>query len=102
MLKSLAQAHPRLLTLVVTPFCDTQALLKLINEAQIFRYLPKPIRRGLFEKGLQAAAEQAQLWRAQPTQVVSRLPEMPREEREREKVGSLLGMLGRLRERLTA
>ncbi|WP_172145849.1 MULTISPECIES: response regulator [Pseudomonas] len=102
LLKSLAQAHPRLLTLVVTPFCDTQALLKLINEAQIFRYLPKPIRRGLFEKGLQAAAEQAQLWRAQPTQVVSRLPEMPREEREREKVGSLLGMLGRLRERLTA
>ncbi|MFZ3153743.1 response regulator [Pseudomonas sp.] len=102
LLKSLAQAHPRLLSLVVTPFCDTQALLKLINEAQIFRYLPKPIRRGLFDKGLLAAAEQAQLWRAQPTQVVTRLAQPPREEREREKVGSLLGMLGRLRERLTA
>jgi DNA-binding NtrC family response regulator len=102
LLKTLAQAHPRLLTLVVTPFCDTQALLKLINEAQIFRYLPKPIRRGLFEKGLQAAAEQAQLWRAQPAPVVTRLAQIPREEREREKVGSLLGMLGRLRERLTA
>jgi response regulator RpfG family c-di-GMP phosphodiesterase len=102
LLKSLAQAHPRLLSLVVTPFCDTQALLKLINEAQIFRYLPKPIRRGLFEKGLRAAAEQALLWRAQPEQVVTRLAEVPREEREREKVGSLLGMLGRLRERLTA
>jgi DNA-binding NtrC family response regulator len=59
LLKSLAQAHPGLLSLVITPFCDTQALLKLINEAQIFRYLPKPIRRGLFEKGLKAAAEQA-------------------------------------------
>ncbi|MGG5873172.1 response regulator [Pseudomonas peli] len=102
LLKSLAQAHPRLLSLVVTPFCDTQALLKLINEAQIFRYLPKPIRRGLFDKGLQAAAEQAQLWRAQPAQVVTRLAQQPREEREREKVGSLLGMLGRLRERLIA
>ncbi|MDP3978130.1 MAG: response regulator [Pseudomonas sp.] len=102
LLKTLAQAHPRLLTLVVTPFCDTQALLKLINEAQIFRYLPKPIRRGLFEKGLQAAAEQAQLWRAQPAQVVTRLAQVPREAREREKVGSLMGMLGRLRERLTA
>lgn len=102
LLKSLAQAHPRLLSLVVTPFCDTQALLKLINEAQIFRYLPKPIRRGLFDKGLLAAAEQAQLWRAQPAQVVTRLAQPPREEREREKVGSLLGMLGRLRERLTA
>lgn len=102
LLKTLAQAHPRLLSLVVTPFCDTQALLKLINEAQIFRYLPKPIRRGLFEKGLKAAAEQALLWRAQPAQVVTRLAEVPREDREREKVGSLMGMLGRLRERLSA
>lgn len=102
LLKSLAQAHPRLLSLVVTPFCDTQALLKLINEAQIFRYLPKPIRRGLFDKGLLAAAEQAQIWRAQPAQVVTRLAQPPREERDREKVGSLLGILGRLRERLIA
>lgn len=102
LLKTLAQAHPRLLSLVVTPFCDTQALLKLINEAQIFRYLPKPIRRGLFDKGLKAAAEQALLWQAQPEQVVRRLAEVPREAVEREKVGSLMGMLGRLRERLTA
>jgi len=102
LLKSLAQAHPRLLSIVVTPFRDTQELLALINQAQIFRYLPKPIRRGLFEKGLKAAAEQALLWRAQPAPVVARIAEVPREEREREKVGSLLGMLGRLRERLSA
>ncbi|MGG2396834.1 response regulator [Pseudomonas sp. SH1-B] len=102
LLKTLAQAHPRLLSLVVTPFQDTQALLRLVNEAQIFRYLPKPIRRGLFEKGLKAAAEQALIWRAQPQQVVSRLAEAPRDEREQEKVGSLMGMLGRLRERLIA
>lgn len=102
LLKSLAQAHPRLLSLVVTPFQDTQALLRLVNEAQIFRYLPKPVRRGLFEKGLKAAAEQALIWRTQPQQVVTRLAEVPRDEREQEKVGSLLGMLGRLRERLTA
>lgn len=100
LLKTLAQAHPRLLSLVVTPFQDTQALLRLVNEAQIFRYLPKPVRRGLFEKGLKAAAEQALIWRAQP--VVSRLAEVPRDEREQEKVGSLMGMLGRLRERLIA
>lgn len=102
LLKTLAQAHPRLLSLVVTPFQDTQALLRLVNEAQIFRYLPKPIRRGLFEKGLKAAAEQALIWRAQPQQVVTRMAEVPRDEREQEKVGSLLGMLGRLRERLIA
>lgn len=87
---------------MVTPFRDTQSLLRLINEAQIFRYLPKPIRPGLFEKGLSAAARQAQSWRAQPQAVVSRVAEVPREEPERHKVGNLLGMLGRLRERLTA
>lgn len=102
LLKSLAQAHPQLLSLVVTPFRDTQALLKLINEAQIFRYLPKPIRPGLFEKGLSAAARQAQRWRAQPAPLVARVAEAPRDERERHKVGHLLGMLGRLRQRLTA
>ncbi|MDP3847319.1 MAG: response regulator [Pseudomonas sp.] len=102
LLKTLARLHPRLLSLVVTPFQDTQALLKLINEAQIFRYLPKPIRKGLFDKGLQAAAAQALLLRSQPTERVVRLPTAPRDEREREKVGSLLGMLGRLRERLSA
>lgn len=102
LLKSLAQAHPRLLSLVVTPFRDTQALLQLVNEAQIFRYLPKPIRRGLFEKGLKAAAKQARNWREQPAQVPARQAELPREAREKERVGSLLGMLGRLRERLSA
>ncbi|WP_068826685.1 response regulator [Pseudomonas sp. BMS12] len=102
LLKSLAQAHPRLLSLVVTPFRDTQALLALINEAQIFRYLPKPVRKGMFDKALQAAAEQALVFRAQPRQLVSRLAEAPREAPERERVGSLLGMLGRLRERLSA
>jgi DNA-binding NtrC family response regulator len=102
LLKSLAQAHPRLLSLVVTPFRDTQALLKLINEAQIFRYLPKPIRRGLFEKGLKAAAEQAFLWRAQPLENVPRIAEVPKEAGESQRVGSLLGMLARLRERMIA
>ncbi|AYF85777.1 MULTISPECIES: response regulator [unclassified Pseudomonas] len=102
LLKSLAQAHPRLLSLVVTPFRDTQALLKLINEAQIFRYLPKPIRRGLFEKGLKAAAEQAFLWRSQPLDLVPRMAEAPKEAGENQKVGSLLGMLARLRERMIA
>lgn len=102
LLKSLAMAHPGLLSLVVTPFRDTQALMRLINEAQIFRYLPKPMRRGLFEKGLKAAVEQSASYRSRPGAPVARLAEEPRESRERERVGSLLGMLGRLRKRMIA
>ncbi|WP_282344132.1 response regulator [Pseudomonas sp. PS02288] len=102
LLKSLAQAHPRLLSLVVTPFRDTTALLKLINEAQIFRYLPKPIRRGLFEQGLKAAAKQSLSWKSRPEQIALRQAELPRQQADKEKVASLLGMLGRLRGRLSA
>jgi len=102
LLKGLAQAHPRLLSLVVTPFRDTQSLLALINEAQIFRYLPRPVRPGLFDKGLQAAAEQARQWRAEPSARLTRQAQAPRDDGEKARVGSLLGMLGRLRERLSA
>ncbi|MEE4464700.1 response regulator, partial [Azotobacter chroococcum] len=36
-----------------------------------------------------------------PSAAPARLAEAPKEAREREKVGSLLGLLGRLRQRLT-
>ncbi len=60
LLKSLAQAHPRLLSLVVTPFRDTTALLKLINEADLPLPAqadpPRPVRAGVEGRG-QAVAE---------------------------------------------
>ena len=93
---------PNTLRILLTGYSDLDAAVEALNNGGIFRYLPKPIRRGLFEKGLKAAAEQALIWRAQPQQVVTRLAEVPRDEREQEKVGSLMGMLGRLRERLIA
>ncbi len=102
LLKTLAHAHPRLLSLVVTPFQDTQALLQLINEAQIFRYLPKPIRPGLFEKGLCAAARQAETRRSQQGDPVVRLPAALQCADEQQRVNGLMGLLGRLRERLSA
>ncbi len=56
----------------------------------------------MFEKGLGAAVEQAIIWRAEPETAVMRLAQVPTNEPERERVGSLFGMLGRLRERLSA
>lgn len=46
MLKMLKQQHPEVVTLVLTPFQDTTVLVGLINQGQVFRVLPKPIRRG--------------------------------------------------------
>lgn len=102
LLMTLAQAHPRLLSIIVTPFQDTQVLLKLINQAQIFRYLPKPVRRGMLERALRTAAQQTQLTRQAPAQLVQRQAESPVEAEEQRRIGSLMGMLGRLRQRLIA
>lgn len=102
LLMGLAQAHPRLLSIIVTPFQDTQVLLKLINQAQIFRYLPKPVRRGMLERALRTAAQQSQRWQHSPAQAVPREAEAPMDAEEQSRIGNLLGMLGRLRQRLIA
>ncbi|GAA6131234.1 response regulator [Halopseudomonas sabulinigri] len=102
LLMSLAQAHPNLLSIVVTPFQDTQLLLKLINQAQIFRYLPKPIRRGMLERAIKTAVAQVEEARRQPSVPALRQAEQPRAAEDQRSVSSFMGMLGRLRQRLTA
>lgn len=102
LLMTLAQAHPRLLSIIITPFQDTQVLLKLINQAQIFRYLPKPIRRGMYQRAISTALVQVEEWRQQPAPVITRLAETPVVAEEQSRVSGLMGMLGRLRQRLTA
>ncbi|SDU26136.1 response regulator [Halopseudomonas salegens] len=102
LLMSLAQAHPRMLSIIITPFQDTQVLLKLINQAQIFRYLPKPIRSGMYERAIRTAADKARHWQNQPQHRVQRAAEIPDLAAEQSLVGNLLGRLGRLRQRLIA
>ncbi|THF61260.1 response regulator [Pseudothauera rhizosphaerae] len=102
LLKSLAQVRPHALTIVTTPYQDTQALLALINQAQIFRYVLKPVSVKLFERALHAAVTQSRHWRARPQAVVARAAEAPRDEGERAAVNGLVGMLGRLRGRFGA
>jgi len=51
-LKILKQYHPHTLTLVQTSFQDTTALIELINQGQIYRFLPKPIVKKLLERSI--------------------------------------------------
>ncbi len=83
--------HAGELQALLTGYSDLDAAVAALNSGGIFRYLRKP----------RDQQEMAFTLR-QPAQIVTRLAQVPREAREREKVGSLLGMLGRLRERLTA
>ena len=54
MLKTLKQEYPDVLTIINTSFKDTVRVSQLINQAQVFRYLPKPLRKGLLEKSLES------------------------------------------------
>jgi len=54
MIKTLKREYPDLLTIINTSFKDTQRVAGLINQAQVFRYLPKPLRKGLLGKSLEA------------------------------------------------
>ena len=43
-----------MLTIILTCFKDTSRLVDLINQAQVFRYLPKPVRRGMLTKSIES------------------------------------------------
>lgn len=55
MLKMLKQSHPQIQTLVTTCSSDSEALIGLINQAQIFRFLNRPVRLGLLDRALRGA-----------------------------------------------
>lgn len=56
-LKTLKQYNPRTITIVLTSTSDSNLLIGLINQAQIFRYLPKPIKTNLLDRNIQAAMD---------------------------------------------
>ncbi|HEU5398064.1 MAG TPA: response regulator [Gammaproteobacteria bacterium] len=54
--KALKESNPMILTIVQTQLQDVETLRSLINHGQIYRFLPKPARRGLLEMSLQSAS----------------------------------------------
>jgi DNA-binding NtrC family response regulator len=59
-LATLKQHNPDILTIVLTSMRDSDLLIKLINQAQVFRYLPKPIRPGLVARNVETALKHRQ------------------------------------------
>ncbi len=58
MIKLLKQENPQILTVVLTAASDSDLVIELINQAQIFRFLNKPVKVGLLKRHLHAALEQ--------------------------------------------
>ncbi|HEV2110286.1 MAG TPA: response regulator [Gammaproteobacteria bacterium] len=65
--KALKESNPMVLTIVQTQLQDVETLRSLINHGQIYRFLPKPARRGLLEMSLQSASRRHLSLKTAPT-----------------------------------
>lgn len=57
LLRSLKQRYPDVVGIVLTEMRDTPRLVRLINQAQLFRYLPKPLRPGMLARAVEAGLQ---------------------------------------------
>jgi len=99
-LKTLKRFNPNILTIVLTSFQDTKALIDLINHGQIYRFLPKPVHKGLLEKSLDAALRHHQSLQHTPILTLRHQVDAPKEESNAQISNSVMGYLQKIRNRV--
>lgn len=78
-LKLLKQASPRTLAITCSSLRDGRLLIDLINQGQVFRFLPKPLARELLRRALHAAQQRHRELRCEPPRTRSDAVESPRD-----------------------
>ncbi|HVT37402.1 MAG TPA: response regulator [Nevskiaceae bacterium] len=69
LLKLLKAQHPEIVSIVLTPVQDVGQFIGLINQGQIYRLLPKPLRRGPFGMNLASALRHHDMLKGSPLHV---------------------------------
>ena len=64
--KALKQDHPEILAIVMTEASDSELVIDLINQAQVFRFLSKPLNLKLLQQHIHAALARYQSFRKTP------------------------------------
>ncbi len=64
--KLLKQDHPEILLIVMTEASDSEMVIALINQAQVFRFLSKPLNLKLLQQHVHAALARYQSFRKSP------------------------------------
>ena len=100
MIKTLKQEHPELLTIVLTNFKDTSRLVELINQAQVFRYLPKPVRKGLLGRNIESSITRHYTLQAQPARLQTQVVEAPVDPIQKAESSKVAEFLAQLRARI--
>jgi serine/threonine-protein kinase len=57
MLRLLKQSHPEIVSLVLTVESDVESVVKLINQGQVYRFIPKPVKPGYLKILLASALQ---------------------------------------------
>ena len=100
MIKTLKQEHPELLTIILTNFKDTSRLVELINQAQVFRYLPKPVRKGLLGRSIESSIARHRTLKAQPERLQTQVVEAPVDPTQKAETSKVSEFLAQLRARV--
>ena len=77
-LKSLKHFHPHIVTIILTSFKDTSLLVELINQGQVHRFLPKPMRKTMVLRGIQSGMELSEEIRVRPEIIKRHKVETPK------------------------
>ncbi len=98
-LKTLKEIYPNILTLVLTSFQDTQLLIELINQGQIYRFMPKPILPKLVEMSVSAAIRHYRAMQKTPQLTKRYAVEKPKDG-ETKVSNKIMGYLQKIRQRI--
>lgn len=97
MVKTLKSEHPELLTIILTCFKDTSRLVELINQAQVFRYLPKPLRKGQLAKSIESTISRYHSLKLQPARLITQRVERPTDAHQIQAASKVSSYLAKLR-----
>ncbi len=90
--KLLKQDHPEILAILTTEASDSELVIELINQAQVFRFLSKPLNLKLLQQHVHAALARYQSFR--------KTPKLLKQHKVAAAQSSDASMLGQLRERI--
>ena len=102
MLKLLKQENPQILTIVATSASDSELVIELINEAQVFRFLNKPLNVNRLRTHVHAALKRYLAFSKTPALTQTQKVEVAESIRESTFGQSVVSKMGGARERWRA
>jgi response regulator RpfG family c-di-GMP phosphodiesterase len=95
-LKTLKRFQPHIVAIVLSSFRDTAMLVDMVNQGQIHRFLPKPVRATMTARGVLSAIQRHQEIRLAPALIARHGVDAPPREPDGNLVQRIRGLVRRL------